>query len=146
MTTVSTYLTFKGNCETAFKFYRMVFGGEFAHIGRFKDMPQDDPNCVIDDSEKNNIMHVSFPIGNSILMGSDAGGGWTDGITIGNNFSVSINTDSKDEADRLFNALSKNGKKTMPMSNTFWGSYFGMFTDQFDIQWMVSFDANPQNN
>jgi uncharacterized glyoxalase superfamily protein PhnB len=98
MTTVSTYLTFKGNCETAFKFYRMVFGSEFAHIGRFKDMPQDDPNCVIDDSEKNNIMHVSLPIGNSILMGSDAGGGWTDGITIGNNFSVSINTDSKDEA------------------------------------------------
>ena len=55
----------------------MVFGSEFAHIGRFKDMPQDDPNCVIDDSEKNNIMHVSLPIGNSILMGSDAGGGWT---------------------------------------------------------------------
>lgn len=146
MTTVSTYLTFKGNCETAFDFYKSVFGGEFAYVGRFKDMPEDDPNCVVDDADKNNIMHISLPIGNTILMGSDAGGGWTDKVKEGNNFSVSINTDSKDEADRLFNALSKNGNATMPMNNTFWGSYFGMLTDQFGIQWMVSFDPIPQDH
>lgn len=146
MTTVSTYLTFKGNCETAFDFYKSVFGGEFAYVGRFKDMPEDDPNCVVDDADKNNIMHISLPIGNTILMGSDAGGGWADKVKEGNNFSVSINTDSKDEADRLFNALSKNGNATMPMNNTFWGSYFGMLTDQFGIQWMVSFDPIPQDH
>lgn len=146
MTTVSTYLTFKGNCETAFDFYKSVFGGEFSYVGRFKDMPEDDPYCVVDDADKNNIMHISLPIGNTILMGSDAGGGWTDKVKEGNNFSVSINTDSKDEADRLFNALSKNGNTTMPMNNTFWGSYFGMLTDQFGIQWMVSFDPIPQDH
>lgn len=144
MTTINTYLTFKGNCEEAFNFYKSAFGGEFAFVGRFKDMPQDDPNCQVDKSELNNIMHISYPIGNTMLMGSDAGGEWAKGITEGNNFSVSINTDSQEEADRLFNALSTNGKVTMPMNKTFWDSYFGMFTDQFGIQWMVSFDINPK--
>lgn len=140
MTTVNTYLTYKGNCEEAFNFYKSAFGGEFAYVGRFSDMPED-PNYKMDESEKNNIMHISLPIGNTVLMGSDTGGEWSKGLTVGNNFSVSINTDSKEEADRLFNALSENGKITMPMADTFWNSYFGMFTDQFGIQWMVSFDA-----
>lgn len=144
MTTVNTYLTFKGNCEEAFNFYKNAFGGDFAYVGRFKDMPQNDPNCKVDDFELNNIMHISFPIGNTILMGSDAGGEWAKGVTVGNNFSVSINADSQKEADRLFNVLSANGKVSMPMNKTFWDSYFGMFTDQFDIQWMISFDANPK--
>jgi len=144
MTTVNTYLTFKGNCEVAFNFYKEAFGGEFSFLGRFDNIPKDDPNNNIDESEKDKIMHISLPIGNTILMGSDVGGEWAKEVTVGNNFSVSINTDSKDEADRLFKELSVNGKVTMPMDNTFWGSYFGMFFDQFGIQWMVSADPNPK--
>ncbi|MDG1147391.1 MAG: VOC family protein [Crocinitomicaceae bacterium] len=145
MTTINTYLTFKGNCEAAFDFYKQAFGGEFAHVGRFKDMPQNDPNCQVDQSEQNKIMHISYPIGDTVLMGSDAGGEWAKGVTVGNNFSVSVNTDSQQEADRLFDMLSENGKITMPMNKTFWGSYFGMFTDQFGIQWMITFDVNPKS-
>lgn len=144
MTTINTYLTFNGNCEEAFNFYKSVFGGDFAHIGKFKDMPEN-PKFPIAETDKEKVMHVSFPIGNSILMGSDTGGEWSSNYIQGNNFSVSINADNKEEADRLFNALSENGKITMPMNETFWGSYFGMFTDQFGIQWMVSFDTNHQN-
>jgi len=144
MTTVNTYLTFKGNCEEAFNFYKTAFGGDFAFIGRFKDMPQDDPNNQVDKSDLDKIMHISLPIGNTVLMGSDAGGEWAQKITQGNNFSVSINTDSKKEADRLFNTLSENGQVLMPMDKTFWDSYFGMFTDQFGIQWMVSFDEDSK--
>jgi len=138
MTTINVYLTFNGNCEEAFYFYKSVFGGEFTHIGKFKDMPEN-PKFPVAESDKEKIMHVSLPIGNTVLMGSDTGGEWSTGFTQGNNFSVSINTDNKDEADRLFNKLSEGGKITMPMNKTFWGSYFGMFTDQFGIQWMVSF-------
>ena len=144
MTTVNTYLTFKGNCEDAFNFYKNAFGVDFAYVSRFKDMPQNDPNCKVDDSQLNKIMHISLPIGNTVLMGSDTGGEWAKQVTEGNNFSVSINTDSQQEADRLFNELSANGKVSMPMNKTFWDSYFGMFTDQFGIQWMVSFDAKPK--
>ncbi|MBT3210132.1 MAG: VOC family protein [Bacteroidetes bacterium] len=144
MTTVNTYLTFNGNCEEAFNFYKAAFGGDFAFIGKFKDMPQTDPNCKLEESELNKIMHIALPVGNTMLMGSDAGGEWAEGVKVGTNFSVSINTDSKDEADRLFNALSAGGKVLMPMNKTFWDSYFGMFSDKFNIQWMVSFDANPK--
>ena len=142
MTTINTYLTFNGNCEEAFNFYKTVFGGEFAHIGKFKDMP-DDPNCKVAEADKEKVMHVSLPISKySILMGSDTGGDWASHYVQGTNFSISINADSKDSADDLFSKLSVSGKVIMPMNTTFWESYFGMFTDQFGIQWMVSFD-NP---
>jgi len=140
MTTLNPYITFNGNCELAFNFYKSIFGGDFSHIGKFKDMPKD-PKYPVAEADKNKIMHVSLPIGKgTILMGSDTGGELPEGFIQGNNFSISINTESRKEADRLFDGLSHNGKIIMPMNNTFWNSYFGMFTDQFGIQWMVSFD------
>lgn len=143
MTTINTYLTFNGNCEEAFNFYKSVFGGEFAHISKFKDMPEN-PEFPVAESDREKVMHVSFPIGNTELLGSDTGGEWAASFKQGNNFSVSINTDNKDEADRIFDKLSEGGKIIMPMNKTFWDSYFGMFTDKFGIQWMVSFYANPK--
>ncbi len=140
MTTINTYLTFNGNCEAAFNFYKSVFGEEYNHIGKFKDMPED-PKFPIADEDKEKVMHVSLPIGKqSVLMGSDTGGEWSASFTQGNNFSISIQADSEKDADRFFNDLSVGGKTTMPMNHTFWNSYFGMLTDQFGIQWMVSFD------
>jgi len=140
MTTINTYLNFNGNCEEAFNFYKSVFGGEFAHIGKFKDMPED-PKFPVAESDKEKVMHVSFPISKeTMLMGSDTGGEWAAHYKQGNNFSISINTDSKTEADRLFDKLSQDGHIIMPMNKTFWDSYFGMFSDKFGIQWMVSFD------
>jgi PhnB protein len=145
MTTVNVYLNFEGNCEEAFNFYKSIFGGEFSYLGRFKDMPPQKgiPPMTAEEGEK--IMHVSLPISKeTTLMASDAGGEWCAEVTKGNNFSVSISTDSQNEADRLFNGLSAGGQVTMPMEKTFWGSYFGMFTDKFGINWMVSFDEQPQ--
>lgn len=140
MMTVSTYLTFNGTCEAAFNFYKSVFGGEFEYMGKFKDMP-DNPDHTISEADKEKIMHVALPISKEItLFGSDVGGEWSTQVIQGTNFSLSINTDSKAEADRFFNALSVNGIVTMPMNETFWGAYFGMFVDQFGIQWMVNYD------
>lgn len=145
MTTINTYLTFNGNCQEAFNFYKTVFGGEFAHVGKFKDMPED-PNFQISDSDKEKIMHISLPISKeTILMGSDTSGEWASNFNQGNNFSISINTDNKSDADRLFNELSVDGQIIMQMNKTFWGSYFGMFTDKFGVQWMVSFDTSIIN-
>jgi len=145
MTTVNVYLTFNGNCLEAFEFYKSVFGGEFPYVGKYKDMPADENHPVAPD-EDNRIMHISLPISQeTTLMGCDTGGEWASGFTQGNNFSISINTDSKEKADNLFNGLSAGGLVTMPMSQTFWSDYFGMFTDKFGINWMVSFAENtPQ--
>ena len=144
MATVNIYLTFNGNCEEAFKFYQSVFGGEIPYMGRFKDMPAGE-DFKLKPGEENRIMHMSLPISKeTMLMGSDVGGEWCPKIIKGNNFGISIGTDSPAEADRLFSGLSAGGKVTMPMEKTFWGSYFGMFTDKFGINWMVSFDEQPQ--
>lgn len=144
MATVNVYLTFNGNCEAAFNFYKSVFGGEFPYIGKFKDMPPGDGKPVsAEDGEK--IMHVSLPISKeTILLGSDTGGEWASSFIQGNNFSISVNTESTDEADKIFKKLSAGGTVTMPMDNTFWGSYFGMLTDQFGINWMVSFEKQGE--
>ena len=145
MTTINAYLTFKGNCEEAFLFYKSAFGGEFLTISKFKDMPPD-PKYPISEADKEKLMHVSLPISKeTVLMGSDTGGEWSAGFKQGNNFSISINAKSKEEADRLFNELSQGGKIAMPMNKTFWDSYFGMFTDKFGVQWMVSFDEVNRN-
>jgi len=145
MATVNIYLTFNGNCEEAFKFYQSVFGGEFPYIGRFKDMPAGE-GPKLKPGEENRIMHVSLPISKeTILMGCDTGGEWASGYLQGNNFSISINADSKEEAEKLFKGLSTGGKVTMPLSKTFWSECFGMLTDKFGISWMVSFDE-PKTN
>lgn len=143
MTTVNVYLTFNGNCLEAFNFYKSVFGGEFPYVGRFNEMPAD-AGQPISPEEGDKIMHISLPISQeTMLMGSDTGGEWATSFTQGNNFSISVNTDSKEKADNIFNGLSAGGLVTMPMNKTFWGDYFGMLTDQFGINWMISFAENP---
>lgn len=94
--------------------------------------------------DKNKVIHVSLPVGSSILIGSDNGEQYESMFGKGNNFYVCINADSKEEADKLFKELSKGGQATMPMSDTFWAVYFGMFTNKFGINWMVNFDERPQ--
>ncbi|GGF62499.1 VOC family protein [Wenyingzhuangia marina] len=139
MATVNTYLNFNGNCEEAFNFYKSIFGGEFNYVGRFSEMPEGG-GFEVPESFKNKIMHIGLSIGNTLLMGSDTiEGDWAPPFVQGNNFSISIHTESKEEADKLFQSLSVGGQITMPMDNTFWGDYFGMFTDKFGINWMVNF-------
>lgn len=145
MATTNTYLNFNGNCSEAFDFYKSVFGGDFTYKGTFGEMPQSE-DYTVPESDKNKVMHVSLPIGSSILMGSDTGGDWAPMFKQGNNFAVSITADSKDEADTLFAGLSAGGQVTMPLENTFWGDYFGMFTDKFGINWMVSFNDGTQQH
>ena len=145
MATVNVYLTFNGNCKAAFDFYKSVFGGEFPYIGTFGEMPPGEDNKPLSEEDANRIMHVTLPISKeTCLLGSDTVGEWSASFKEGNNYSISINTESKDEADKIFNALSAGGQVTMPMTHTFWGAYYGMFTDKFGINWMVNFDEQPQ--
>ncbi|MGF1586636.1 MAG: VOC family protein [Bacteroidales bacterium] len=143
MKTLNVYLTFNGNCLEAFNFYKSVFGGEFDSVGKFGEMPPQE-GYEIQENEKEKIMHISLPISKeTVLMGSDTSSSYGE-VIFGNNISLSIDTSEKEEADRIFDELADGGKITMSMNNTFWGSYFGMLTDKFGINWMVSFDNNQQ--
>jgi len=142
MTTVSPYLSFKGTCEEAFNFYKSVFGGEFLFVGRFKDMPENS-NFPITEEEKEKIMHISLAISKeSVLYGSDVPYSSEKSTDPENNISLSVETDSIEEATRVFNGLSAGGKVTMPLDKTFWDAYFGMFTDKYGINWMVNYDLS----
>ena len=142
MATINPYLNFAGNTEEAFNFYKSVFGGEFITLQRFKDTPE---AGKISESEKDKIMHVSLPIGKgNILMATDALESMGQKLTVGNNFYISISSESKEEAQKLFNGLSAGGKIEMPLQDAFWGAYFGMFTDKFGIKWMINYDYNQQ--
>ena len=141
MPALNPYLNFNGNAEEVFNFYKSVFGGEFATVMRFKDLPSEYKSSAGDD---NKIMHMALPIaGGSMLMGSDVPEKMGK-VVAGSNFNISISASSKQEADKLFNGLSAGGNVVMPMADAFWGSYFGMFTDKYGISWMVSFDPNQR--
>jgi PhnB protein len=136
MITINPYLNFNGNTEEAFNFYKSVFGGEFSNMQRFKDMSQGDKMSLTD---KEKIMHIALPIGQgTVLMATDALESLGQTLTIGDNFSLIITPESEEEAHKLFDALSVDGKITMPLEKSFRGAYFGMLTDRFGIQWMVN--------
>jgi PhnB protein len=135
------YLTFNGNCEVAFTFYKSVLNVEFTHLGRFKEIPPSD-DFKVPKEDENKIMHVALPFGDVLLMGSDTGSEYASSFVQGNNFSLSIHPETREQADELFSKLSVNGRVNMPMADAFWGDYFGMLTDQFGIQWMVNFNPN----
>mgnify|MGYP002398216177 CR=1 FL=1 len=136
MASINPYLTFKGNCEEAFEFYKSVFGGEFAMKSRFGEMPSEQ-SCS--ESEANLIMHVALPIGtNTILMGSDQPDGYGP-FNAGNNFSIAVSPDSEEQAAQFFNGLSSGGEVIVPMDKTFWGAFFGMVKDKYGVQWMVNY-------
>ena len=133
--TLSTYLAFDGNCREAFEFYRSVFGGEFAFVQTFGDGPPDEG---VPEDEMGKIMHISFPIGSSVLMGSDTSTQFGPPTVVGNNFSISYATESKEQTDELFAKISEGGTVTFPPADMFWGSYFGSCTDKFGVNWMFN--------
>ena len=110
--TVNIYLHFNGNCREAFEFYRSIFGGEFALVQRFGDGP---PEMGVPEDERDNIMHVSYPIGSSVLMGSDVPSQFGPPLEMGSNFSISYQTRSRQETDDLFAKVSAGGTVTMPL-------------------------------
>ncbi len=139
MASINPYLHFKGNAEEAFNFYKSVFGGEFVSLNRVKDTPE---AAKLSPADQDKIMHVTLPVGkDQAIMGSDSFGPTANSFAEGNNVELYVKADSRDHADKLFNGLAKGGKITIPIADTFWGSYFGMLNDKFGIRWMIGYDA-----
>ena len=139
MALINPHINFNGNAEEAFTFYKSVFGGEFTKIIRFKDFAS--PEFPIAEKEENKIMHIALPIGKSnVLMANDVPEILGKVNENENRSKISISAESKEEADKLFNGLSAGGEIEMPISDSPWGSYFGMFRDKYGIEWMVDFD------
>jgi PhnB protein len=140
MAIINPHINFNGNAEEAFHFYRSVFGGEFAKIIRFKDLAS--AEFPVAENEANKIMHIALPIGKSVLMANDVPEILGRTNENENRSKIVISAESKEEADKLFNGLSAGGQIEMPIADSPWGSYFGMFRDKYGIEWMVDYDPS----
>lgn len=137
---VNTYLNFAGNTEEAFEFYKSVFGGEFSSVVRFKDMPME--GVAIPEADQDKLMHIGLPLGeDNLLMATDALESLGQQLVQGNNVYISVHPDSREEADRIFNALSQGADVEMPIADQMWGDYYGSLKDKFGIGWMVNYAA-----
>jgi PhnB protein len=142
MALINPHVNFNGNAEEAFTFYQSVFGGEFATIIRFKDMGSTEH--PISEKEANKIMHIALPIGNNVLMGNDVPEFMGTVNENENRSKIAVGAASREEADKIFNGLSSGGNVEVPIGDSPWGSYFGMFRDKYGIEWMVDFDPKYQ--
>ena len=140
MAKLNPYLNFDGTAEEAFKFYQSVFGGEF--VGGVMKMGNAPGTENFSEEEKNRVMHIALPIGKDLLMASDTMPSIGQTLTQGNGNYISIFPESREEADRIFNALSAGGEVEAPMEDQFWGDYFGSFKDKFGVYWMINFSKD----
>ncbi len=137
MTQISIYINFAGNAEEAFNFYKSVLGGEFSQVMRWREMPASSDFTVPKEKE-DKIMHIALPINDlSQLMGGDRIE--SDNLKQGDAFNISITPNNEQEAQRIFEQLSKDGTVYMPLAPQFWGSLFGCFKDKFGVQWMIDY-------
>ena len=142
MAYISTYINTLGRTEEAFEFYRSVFGGEFTDLIRFGDMDMGAGGPPLSDSDKQCILHIELPIlGGHVLEGTDAMQSFGHQLTVGNNFSINLHPDSREEADRLYAGLSAGSKDASGMADMPWGAYWGSFEDRFGIRWMINYAA-----
>ncbi|HAD96099.1 MAG TPA: VOC family protein [Cryomorphaceae bacterium] len=132
---INPYLNFGGHTEAAFNFYRSVFGGEFLNVNRFGE----NPDSTIPDPLKDKIMHITLPIDNSYLMGSDAPEEMGFTVQMGNNTYIMISPDSREETKRVFEALAAGGTVETDLQDMFWGDYYGSLTDKYGVQWMLNY-------
>ena len=140
MATINPYINFNSNAEEAFTFYKSIFGGEFESIVRFKDLASSD--FPVAQSEANKIMRIALPIGSNILIANDVPESMGKVNENENRSKISISTESRAEADKLFAGLTAGGSIEVPLSDSPWNTYFGMFRDKFGIEWTVEYESS----
>lgn len=140
MATINPYINFNGNAEEAFNFYKSIFGGEFKSLVRFKDLESAEFPVPQDEAEK--IMRISLTIGNNELLANDVPQAMGPVNERENRSKISVNAESREEADRIFQGLSEGGEVEMPLGQSPWGTDFAMFRDKYGIEWTMEFDPN----
>lgn len=134
------YLYFNGNAEEAFQYYKSVFDVEFTEVLRFGEI-EGNP-MGIPDKDRDKIAHVAIPLGNSVLMGTDQVESMGQPLSTGNNFYITLVPESAEEAEKVFKGLAEGGEVIIPLKEEFWAEKYGMCTDKFGIQWMISYEGN----
>lgn len=138
MARVNTYLNFQGQTEEAFTSYAKTFGTAVTMLSRYRDMPAAGPGELPAD-ELDLVMHAELPIvAGHLLMGTDMLASMAQHTRIGNNTTLCLDVDSREDADRLYGALSDGGSEASPMADMPWGAYWGVVLDRYGVRWMIN--------
>lgn len=140
MATINPYINFNGNAEEAFTFYKSVFGGEFGPTVRFKDLASDE--FPLPEGEADKILRITLPIGENVLIANDVPEAMGPVSENENRSKIAVSTESREEADRIFSGLTEGAAIEMPMSDSPWGTYFGMFRDKYGIEWTIEYQQS----
>lgn len=141
MRAINPWINFNGNAEEAFTFYKSVFGGEFTKIIRFKDLASTEFQVPENEAEK--VMYIALPLGkNNVLLANDVPEFMGRVNEAENRSKIAVSTESREEADKIFNGLSAGGDVEGPIGEGPWGTYAGMFRDKYGIEWIVEFDPS----
>lgn len=135
---VNPYLSFKGQCEAAFRFYEQCLGGQLGPIFRYAGTSL---TAQVPADWQDKVMHGSVTVGGQEIMGADVA---PDGYEDPKGFSLSVQIKNTAEAERIFRELSKNGRIVMPLEKTFWAERFGMVVDQFGVSWLINCAGSDQ--
>ena len=132
---IAPYLSFKGECEEAFKLYEQCLGGQLGGIFRYGGSPMADQAPA---GWQDKVMHGSVTVGEQVLMGGDVA---PDGYETPKGFTLSIQIKSAADAERIFHELANGGRVVLPLEQTFWAARFGMLVDRFGIPWQINCEA-----
>ena len=135
---VNPYLSFKGQCEAAFKFYEQCLGGQLGAIFRYAGSPMADQ---VPSDWQDKVMHGTLTIGGQVLMGGDVA---PDKYEAPKGFSLSLQIKNTAEAERIFPKLAEGGRVVLPLAKTFWAERFGMVVDRFGVPWLLNCEGADQ--
>jgi PhnB protein len=139
MSTLNAYLSFDGDCREAMEFYQGCLGGKLT-VQKIGDSPLAEKMPA---KMKDQVLHASLTHKNFELMGTDCAPG--EGLLKGNAVSLCMNCVSEEEVNRLYDTLSRGGKKKFPLEVTFWGALFGGVTDKYGHHWLLNYQITTLN-
>jgi len=133
---MTTYLSFRGQCEEALQCYEATLGGRVGPIFRYNGTPL---ASQVPADWQDKVMHTSFVIGDQVLMAGDVA---PEQYEEPKGISLSLQMKDPSEAERVFTELARNGRIVMPLEKTFWAARFGMLIDRFGIPWLINCDES----
>lgn len=135
---VSCHLTFRGQCEAAFKFYERCLGGTIVTMLTYGKSPMAQQ---VPGEWQSKIVHASLTVGGTVLMGADV---LPEQYVRPRGFFVLLGIDAPADAERMFQSLAENGEVQMAIQKTFWSPCFGVLVDQFGIPWEINCERAPE--
>ena len=137
---MTPYLSFNGQCESAFRFYERCLGARLGELFRYAGSPIANQ---VPASWQDKVMHASLTLGDQVVMGGDVA---PDRYEEPKGFSLSLQIPATADAERVFRELAEDGRVVMPLEKTFWAERFGMVVDRFGIPWLINCEVADQTN